>query len=325
MPASSLEASLGADLATSIRISRAAPAALWCPPTQCDILVRKVGVVARVITFALALSIGCGPTISPSVDDGTDAATGGSTSTWDENSLTAEAAEAGSSSESSESSGAEACEPLPAVAPVPEATWCTGDPYALPPYASRYVSCVRGFVEFEQSSTSDGYLFYSAIAQFYDVLADATGGLFGAALDPYDGSLDDCALYDGSNEGDESAIAFEDAGDVTFTFEDVELTAQTSVGPGFISYSVDAAESEVAPRFLARRAGTRAVLPHARRRRVHGATRARVSSSARGRVAHPPPRRHTPRRRGRRSQHRRHGRDPELGAGDAAVRYRLAI
>lgn len=90
--------------------------------------------VARVIAFAIVLSIGCGPTISPSVDDGTDAATGGSTSTWDENSLTGEAAEAGSSSESS---GAEACEPLPAVAPVPEATWCTGDRYALPPLASR--------------------------------------------------------------------------------------------------------------------------------------------------------------------------------------------
>jgi hypothetical protein len=158
---------------------------------------------------------------------------------------------AGDGSEAGDSSGGSACEPLPEVPPEAEFTWCTADPYSLPPLPSKYVACVDGFVEFRHSTASDGYLFYDGYAQFYSVVEEASASVYGAVLDPYDGSLDDCALYDAGSSGDFGELLFEDAGDVTFTFGELQLAGDRSPDAIIIAYSASAAEEGFAPHFLA--------------------------------------------------------------------------
>ncbi len=160
----------------------------------------------------------------------------------------------GSSNESTTSgrTGGPDCEPLPAVPPGAEFTWCTADPYALPPLPSKYVSCVDGFVEFRQTWATGGtFLFYDVTAQFYSVLEDNSLPLYGSPLDPYDGSIDDCALYQHDDNGSLADMVFEDPGAVTFAFGDIELAGERNAGASLISFSANAAEQDISPQFLA--------------------------------------------------------------------------
>lgn len=216
----------------------------------------------RVAVAALVLLFGCGPAVSLPPIGGNGSATGtsgiGDSTTEDASTIQplTSTTSRGSSDDSaaSDSSGSPECEPLPEVSPGLEPTWCTADPFAVPLHASTYVGCLDGSVSFRQSwaSSSQDYLFYDVYAQFYSVVEDASGSAHGTTLDPYDGSLDDCALYDSTRgSGSFGEVVFETAGTVTFSFGKLDLPGERSTSGEVIAYSAAAADEGFVPQFLA--------------------------------------------------------------------------
>jgi len=222
----------------------------------------RVRNLRRVI--ALVSIAGCGPVVSPSPEDGDGSGTSGSaevttiimgsTSTTPDDSSSSDDDSISISSSSSSGSGEPfECAPLPGVPPGAEASWCSGDPSAIGMAASSYVGCLDGLVRFRQSwrDEEQSYLFYDVSAQFYTVLEDMSGEAISTILEPYDGTVDDCGLYEFGGDNELGDFDFEDENGITFTFGDFELSAQRSASGSVINYSANAADEGLQPQHLA--------------------------------------------------------------------------
>ena len=207
----------------------------------------------------MLLAVGCGPVVplSQGGSGSTSEDAGGLETTtiiMGSTSLPPSPGDASSSSVDGDSSGEPfACPPLPTVPPGEEASWCDGDPSATGGGASAYVGCLDGFVHFRQSWLDEehSYLFYDASAQFYTVTEDASGEAFSTVLDPYDGTLDDCALYEQGGDNQLGEFEFVDENGMTFTFGDFQVEAERFTSGSVISYSAPAAEQGLLPQHLA--------------------------------------------------------------------------
>ena len=204
----------------------------------------------RPLGVLCALLLGCGPAVAVPEGGGSASGTGTTTIIQGSTSLPDPATSEGAATDegTSSSSGGPACPPLEPAPPGTDAL-CSADPNAIPPVVASYGDCFDGTVSFRQSWASGGlFLFYDVSASFSTAEVQPVGL---TVLDPYDGTLDDCALYYGAPMVPDSKV-YQDVGTMTFSFGSNELVGSKSVDDaGRIRYSANAADAGLEPQHLA--------------------------------------------------------------------------